>query len=166
MFRTMRRNQQQLSQQECVDILTRRTSGVLALSGDDGYPYAVPMSYVWQEGKLYFHSALAGHKVDAARRCSKASFCVIDQDEVIPERYTTEYKSVIVFGTLRELEGEEFFAAIRQLAAKYSPAQVQGREQEIQQSLGRFLMLELTAEHMTGKECIELTRRREGRHEV
>lgn len=167
MFREMRRFKQQLPHGECEEILKKNSSGVLALSGDDGYPYAVPMSYVYSDGKLWFHSALTGHKVDALRRCPKASFCVIDRDDVIPERYTTEFKSVIVFGTVRELTGEEFLSAIRQLADKYAPLQgTEPREEEIRQSMGRFLMLELTAEHITGKEGIELTRRREGRHEV
>lgn len=84
MFRPMRRHRQQLSQWDCAAILSRGTSGVLAVAGDGGYPYAVPLSYVYQEGTLFFHCAKAGHKLDALRRCSKASFCVIDQDQVVP----------------------------------------------------------------------------------
>lgn len=89
MFREMRRSKQQLPREVAVEILERNTSGVLALSGDEGYPYAVPMSYVYAEGKIYFHSAKNGHKIDAIQRNEKASFCVIDQDQIIPEKYTT-----------------------------------------------------------------------------
>ena len=81
-FRQMRRKRQQLSNEESIAILEKATAGTLALLGDDDYPYAVPISYVYHKGKLYFHSALAGHKVDAIRKCDKASFCVIDQDDV------------------------------------------------------------------------------------
>ena len=81
-FRAMRRKRQQLSDEESIAILEKSTSGTLALLGDDDYPYAVPISYVYSHGALYFHSALAGHKVDAIRRCDKASFCVIAQDDV------------------------------------------------------------------------------------
>ena len=95
MFRPMRRHRQQLSQGDCAAILSRGTSGVLAVAGDGGYPYAVPLSYVYQEGTLFFHCAKAGHKLDALRRCSKASFCVIDQDQVVPPEYTTYFRSVI-----------------------------------------------------------------------
>ena len=77
------------------------TSGVLALAGDNGYPYALPISYVYSDGKIYFHSAKSGHKIDAVKRCEKASFCVIAEDNIIPEEYTTYYKSVIVFGKLK-----------------------------------------------------------------
>ena len=81
-FREMRRKRQQLAEEESIGILQKATSGTLALMGDNDYPYAVPISYVYYEGKLYFHSALTGHKVDAIRKCDKASFCVIEKDDV------------------------------------------------------------------------------------
>ena len=59
-FRAMRRKRQQLSDEENTGILKKATSGTLALLGDGGYPYAVPISYVYDDGKLYFHSALSG----------------------------------------------------------------------------------------------------------
>ena len=85
MFREMRRKKQALRPEDCARILAQGTSGVLALLGDDGYPYAVPLSYVYHEGRIYFHSAMTGHKLDALRRCPKASFCVVDQDQMVPE---------------------------------------------------------------------------------
>ena len=94
-FREMRRKRQLLSDEESIGILKNATAGTLALLGDNDYPYAVPISYVYHERKLYFHSALAGHKVDAIRNCDKASFCVIDKDDVQPEKYTTFFRSVI-----------------------------------------------------------------------
>ena len=84
-FRTMRRCKQQLSVHECEKILQETTSGVLAVSGDNGFPYAVPLSHFYMNGKLYFHSAKEGHKVDALKREAKVSFCVIGQDSVHPE---------------------------------------------------------------------------------
>ena len=96
--------------------------GVLALSGDDDYPYAVPISYVFDGAKLYFHCAKDGHKLDAIQRSSKASFCVIDQDQIVPEKYTTYFRSVIAFGQIRIIQDEkEKRAAIEKLAKKYSP---------------------------------------------
>ena len=100
-FRTMRRKRQQMSEADGIALLQQATSGTLALLGDGGYPYAVPISYVYADGRLFFHSALSGHKVDAIRGCDKASFCVIGQDDVKPAEYTTYYRSVIVFGRIR-----------------------------------------------------------------
>ena len=78
----------------------------MALAGDDDYPYAVPISYVYSDSKLYFHGAKSGHKIDAIKRCDKTSFCVIDKDDVVPEGYTTYFRSVIVFGKIRIMEEE------------------------------------------------------------
>lgn len=100
MFREMRRKRQLLSEKESIDVLARGTAGVLALLGDDDYPYAVPISYVYNDSKLYFHGAKTGHKIDAIKECSKASFCVIDQDNIVPEEYTTYFRSVIAFGKI------------------------------------------------------------------
>ena len=163
MFRAMRRKRQQLSRAEAEAILERGTSGVLAVAGDDGYPYTVPLSYVYQDGKLWFHSAKSGHKLDAVRREEKASFCVIDQDQVVPEEYTTYFRSVIAFGTLRVLEEErEKRAAIEALAVKYAPADdPASRNRAIDREWTPLCMLEMAVEHLTGKEAIELVRQRE-----
>ena len=162
MFPPMRRRSQQLTQPECISILERNTSGVLALSGVDDYPYAVPLSYVYHDGRLFFHCALTGHKLDSIARNSKASFCVIDQDRVIPQRYTTQYRSVIAFGRARVLTDEEEEAAsIRLLAAKYSPdIPREDREAAIQKDYDHLCMVELSIEHLTGKEGRELTQAR------
>ena len=78
-----------MTRAECDAVLFRGTSGVLALAGDEGYPYALPISYVYDGERVYFHCAKSGHKLDALRRCPKASFCVVDQDQVVPQAYTS-----------------------------------------------------------------------------
>lgn len=159
MFRDMRRKAQQLSADECEKILSECTSGVLAVSGDDGYPYAVPLSYVYNDSKLYFHCALSGHKLDAVRCCDKASFCVVEKDDVVPEEYTTYFRSVIAFGRIRLLDGDELRRALLLLARKYNPTDSEEhREAAIDRELSRTAVMELTAEHITGKEAIELKR--------
>jgi nitroimidazol reductase NimA-like FMN-containing flavoprotein (pyridoxamine 5'-phosphate oxidase superfamily) len=159
MFREMRRKKQVLSKEESIEILVKGTSGVLAVYGDEGYPYAVPLSYVYQDSKIFFHCAKSGHKLDAIERNSKVSFCVIDQDKVVPEEYTSYFRSVIVFGNARILEDEtEKRSALERLAARYSPDQVQGRQQEIESQFKQVCMIELSIDHMSGKEAIELVR--------
>ena len=161
MYPEMRRKKQALSPAACDAILQAGTSGVLALSGADGQPYAVPLSYVYHEGKVYFHCARAGHKLDLLDQNPKASFCVIGQDQVVPEKYTTYYRSVILFGTVRRLTaGEEKRAAILALARRYSPDEPAEKvDDEIARYWDALCMLELTPDHITGKECIELVGR-------
>lgn len=158
MFRTMRRNRQELPAEECLAILERGTCGVLAVSGDGGYPYAVPISYVYDNGKIYFHSAITGHKIDALTRNDRVSFCVVDQDQIVPEEYTTYFRSVIAFGKLRILSEEDAKRlAIEKLAVKYAPADsASNRTETIEKSWKSFCMLEMTIEHMTGKAAKEL----------
>lgn len=162
MFRELRRSRQALSMEDCAAVLKRGSSGVLALEGDEGYPYAVPISYVFDGEKLYFHCAKSGHKLDAIRRCPKASFCVIDQDLVVPEKYTSYYRSVIVFGQIRVLSDEgEMRAAIEKLAAKYAPQDTAAqRAKEIGESWAPLCMLEMSLEHISGKEARELAQQR------
>lgn len=160
MFREMRRKKQLLSNEACVEILQKGTSGVLALSGDNGYPYAVPISYIYDDGRIYFHCAKSGHKLDAIRRNPKASFCVIAQDQVVPEEYTTYFRSVIVFGVIRIMEEEqEKRTAVEKLAVKYAPDDTEeNRRKAINREWAPLCMLEMTVEHMTGKEAAELVK--------
>lgn len=156
-FRPMRRKRQELAQEESITILQKATSGTLALLGDNGYPYAVPISYVYHEGKLYFHSAVEGHKVDAIRQCDKASFCVIEQDEVHPEKYTTFFRSVIAFGKIHIIEDEaEKLQMARMLGNRYNPNQDEALQKELENGLARMLMIRFDIEHLTGKEAKEL----------
>ena len=159
-FREMRRKRQLLSEEESIAMLQKATAGTLALLGDNDYPYAVPISYVYADGRLYFHSALSGHKVDAIRKCDKASFCVIEQDEVHPEKYTTFFRSVIAFGRIHIIEDEtEKLETARMLVNRYNPNQEEALQKELENGLSRMLMIRFDIEHLTGKEAIELVRR-------
>ena len=106
MFRELRRGRQALPEAESLAILERGSHGVLAVLGDGGYPYAVPLNYVYEGGAIYFHCARAGHKYDAVMACPRASFCVIDRSDVVPEDYSTNFRSVIAFGEVREVTAE------------------------------------------------------------
>lgn len=160
-FREMRRFRQQLDREECEAVLRRGTSGVLAVTGDGGWPYAVPLSYTYEEGRLLFHCATSGHKLDALKKDSRASFCVIDKDRIVPGEFTTYYRSVVVFGSVRILDDPaEIKAAARALTDKYCPLETpRAVEAEISGAMHRLCALELTVEHMTGKQGRELAER-------
>ena len=170
-FRKMRRSRQELDHEACLEMINRATSGVLSVTGDEGYPYGVPMSYVYVDGSgeedfvgtFYFHCAKTGHKIDALRACDKACFTIIDRDDVVADEFTTYFKSVIAFGRVRILETtEEVMPAIRLLADRYSPDESEEKKtSEIDKEMPALAMLEFKVEHMTGKEAIELVRKRE-----
>ena len=76
MFRTIRKKKNEISIDVAKTLLQSSRRGVLAVNGDDGYPYAIPINYVYDDDaqKIYFHGARAGHKVDALRACDKVCF--------------------------------------------------------------------------------------------
>ena len=163
MKREMRRIKQLLPEQKTIEIMERNTAGVLAVTGDDDYPYAVPISYVYADGKIYMHSAKEGNKVDAVRNHEKASFCVIDKDQIVPEEYTTYFRSAIAFGKVRLVEdGEEKKKAAELLGRKYYPADTaENLTHVIEKENEHFVVIALDIEQLTGKEAIELVRARE-----
>ena len=159
MFKKMRRFKQELPQTEIERILQINTSGVLALIDNNGYPYSVPLSYVYSNGKIYFHSAKSGHKIDALKNCKKATFCIIDKDDVQPEKYTTLYKSVIAFGNVEIVnDSEETLSAIKELGEKYYPNHSIELQNEIEKFKTAFLIIKFDIEHITGKQAIEMVK--------
>ena len=158
MFREMRRKRQQMPESEAIAILERGSHGVLAVLGDGGYPYAVPISYVYEAGKIYMHCAKSGHKLDAVRACEKASFCVVDQDEVVQAEFTSHYRSAIAFGRIREITDDaEKRRMVSLLARKYCPDLPQAEhDKAMERDWAPLNMLELTIEHLTAKQAKEL----------
>ena len=147
----MRRHKQELSKEECMEILTNEPRGVLALLGDDDYPYALPMSHVYVDGKIYFHGAMEGHKNDAVKRCDKVSYCVMDKGFRKDGDWWYTFKSVIVFGKIRILtDKNEKIDKLTYLGDKFFPTHEE-TVSEINRMLDRTEVFEITIEHMSGK---------------
>ena len=152
MFRKMRRQGQMLSEDECIRILTDEPRGVLALLGDYDYPYALPMSHVYVDGKIYFHGSMKGHKNDAVKKCDKVSYCVMDEGVRNEEDdWSYIFKSVIVFGRIRTLtDDDEKIEKLTHLGDKFFPTHEE-TVSEIERLLHRTEVFEITIEHMSGK---------------
>jgi len=152
LFREMKRITQILSEEDTNRIMMTASSGVLALTGDGGYTYAVPLSFAYEDSRIYFHCAKEGHKIDALNNNNKVSFCVIDKDEVIPEAFNTIYRSVIAFGRARILDDDrERMEALESLIRKYSPAYASQGKKEIEKYWDKVCLVEIYVEHITGK---------------
>ena len=153
MFRTMRRFKQQIPDCECIQILKEEPRGILSVLGDDDYPYAFPMNFIYDENenKIYFHCAKEGHKIDAIIRHNKVSFCVYDKGYHKDGHWSLNIRSVITFGKIKIVEDrEKALAKIRSLAEKYYP-DAPSIDKEMAEHASRALCLELEIEHMTGK---------------
>ena len=155
MFRQMRRIKQQLPDEECVQILKEEPRGILSVLGDNDYPYGMPLDYVYHDNKIIFHSALEGHMYDSIKKHDKVSFCVVNKGQKVENQWYYVFKSVIVFGKIREVKDEnERLFNLRILGNKYFPSE-EYTEDEINKAMERTLVLELNIEHMTGKTVTE-----------
>ena len=153
MFREMLRKKQELSKEECIEILKNEMRGVLAVLGDDDYPYGVPINhwYCEEDGKLYFHGGKTGHKIDAIKKHDKVSFCVYDKGFKREGEWSLNIKSVIVFGCAKIIEDHEKALDIsRKLSYKYT-SDSEYIEHEIKNSGAGVLCFELIPEHISGK---------------
>ncbi len=152
----MRRFKQLLPEEATKNILSSATNGVLSLVDSDGEPYGVPVSYAYDGDKrIYFHSAVKGYKIDCIKADSHCSFCVVGQDRIIPEEFTSYFRSVIVKGVIHIVtEPNEIMKGLLFLCEKYSPGI--DSNAEIAGCLSHVTVLRLDIESMTGKEAIEL----------
>lgn len=156
-FRPLARTKQLLSPEDCIRILRQEKRGVLSVLGDGGYPYALPINHWFDpdDGKLYFHGGMTGHKIDAMRRCDKASFCVLEPAELTEDGWSRYYHSVIAFGRLEIVEDH---ARALDISRKLSYQFTDDREYiewEVAHSGHRVLCFSLTPEHITGKRVHE-----------
>ena len=155
MFRKMRRQKQELSQDECIDMLISEPRGVLALIGDGDYPYALPMSHVYVDGKIYFHGAKTGHKIDAVKRHSKVSYCVLNKGVKKDDEWWYTFKSVIVFGKIKTLDyKEDKIDKLTHFGNKFFPSP-KDSELEIKRLLDSTEVFEINIEHISEKLVVE-----------
>ena len=153
MFRGMRRFKQQISDEECIRILKEYPRGVLSLIGDDGYPYGIPLDhwYCEEDGKIYFHGAREGHKIDAIKACDKVSYCVMDEGFRKEGEWALNINSVIVFGRISLVTDIDKAKMIcTNLCRKFTDDE-EYLQHELTHAFPRVQCLELTPEHMTGK---------------
>ena len=151
MFRKMRRAKQELSKEECIDILTNEPRGVLALLGDYDYPYALPMSHAYVDGKIYFHGAKTGHKNDAVKNHEKGSYCVMDEGVLNDDGWSYTFRSVIVFGKITTLaDKDEKIDRLTYLGDKFFPTHEE-TVKEINRLIDKTEVFEISIDYMSGK---------------
>lgn len=153
MFRGMRRFKQQISNEECIRILKEEPRGVLSMIGDDGYPYGIPLDHWYEDsdGKLYFHCAKEGHKLDAISRCDKVSYCVMDKGYRKDGEWALNINSVVIFGRIKPVDDPDKTRQIcTNLCRKFTDDEAY-LQRELTHALPRVQCLELTIDHMTGK---------------
>lgn len=151
MFKEMRRKDRELTNEDCIKILKDNTYGILSTISENGYPYGLPISYIFFNNSIYFHSATKGHKIDNILDNSKVSFCVVGETCTLPDKFTTNYESVIVFGNAIEVLNDEKNSALLEILKKYSPDYIKEGKEYIEKAGKATKVLKISIEHISGK---------------
>lgn len=151
MFRNMRKKEREIDAAQAKEILERCEYGILSTVGDNGYAYGVPLSYVYIDNAIYFHCAVEGQKLDNLKISDKVSFCVVGQTCILPDKFSTKYESVIVFGRAKEVFGDEKKKALIEIINKYSPDYMDNGLEYIQKADERVKVIKISLEYLTGK---------------
>ena len=155
----MRRSRQQLTDEATKEILRNGREMTLALADGDGFPYAVPVNFVYDGNSIFFHSAPSGHKIDTLSHNNRVSACIIDKGDIVPEEFTTYFRSAIIFGEARFINNiDEKIKIFEMLSEKYSPGIDPAAE--IARFINHVAIIRIDIIRMTGKESIELVRAR------
>ncbi|WP_160675413.1 pyridoxamine 5'-phosphate oxidase family protein [Clostridium sp. C8-1-8] len=151
MFKEMRRKDREIEEMEIKEILDKGEFGVLSTIGDNGYPSIVPLSYVYIDNKIYFHSATEGEKLNNISQNNKVSFCVVSDTEVLPDKFSTRYRSVVVYGRASEVSGEVKEKVLFKIIEKYSKAFLEEGKLYIEKAKHRTRVIEIDIAKVTGK---------------
>ena len=152
MERKMYKEKRQLSAEETQALFVKGHHGILSVNGDDGYPYAVPVNYVFIDGKIYIHSAKYGYKIDALKQNDKVCFTAILNSQIIPDKFTAAFESVVAFGKASFIDdGDEKLTALRTFIERFSPDHQEAGERVIHAAYEKTHIIRIDVEQMTGK---------------
>lgn len=150
-MKEIRRKDRAVGPGEAEELLSRGEYGVLSTVDEDGQPYGVPLSYAYKNNCLYFHCALEGQKLENLAKNPQVSFCVVGHTRVLPEKFATEYESVVAFGVASEVSGEEWENALLWLLEKYSPAFIDEGKRYIDLKEKATKVIKVAIHHISGK---------------
>lgn len=152
MFYKLTRNEKKLPNEGVLNILEKGEYGIFSTIGTNGYPYGVPVNYVFRDNAIYFHCATGvGLKLENLKNSNKVSFCVVGESEIIPNEFTTKYKSVIAFGRAVELKNDEKRKILQSLLEKYSNEYMEKGKKYIDKDESLTSVIKIEIEHLTGK---------------
>ena len=151
MLEKMRKENRQLPEEETMEVLLKCEYGILSTMGDD-YPYAVPMSYVVANNKIYIHGTCeSGQKTKNIHNNPKVCFTVVGNTEILPSQFATKYESVVVLGTASLCEGTDKEMALEKFLDKYSSEYKQAGMKYITAAINKVSVYEISIDMITGK---------------
>ncbi|MBM7615895.1 pyridoxamine 5'-phosphate oxidase family protein [Alkaliphilus hydrothermalis] len=147
----VRRKDREINLEESKELLQRAGVGILSTVDEEGQPYGVPVNYVYEDDTIYFHCAVEGHKLINIKKNNRVCFTVYGENNVLAEKFTTTYESVVVFGRAKVVEEAEKLQALKLLVGKFSPDFMKEGLEYIERAANRTLVVKISVDQMTGK---------------
>lgn len=157
MFREIRRKRNEININDAKYLLNKERRGILAVNGDDGYPYAVPVNYLYSEvdNAIYFHGSKVGHKIDSIKKSDKVCFTVFGNEQIKEEAWAPYMQSVVIFGRCILIDNQDVAISIlKKFASKYYP-NMELIEEEVSKSANAVQMFKINIEHISAKQIKE-----------
>lgn len=150
--RPLRRKDRAVTTEEAWEILKRGNYGTLAVTGDGGFPYAIPINYVLLGDMLYLHTGKQGHMLDCIQRDSRVCFSVVPFAQLVPDHATEIYESAIVFGEAAIVEDpQERQAVLEALVYQLGTLSQELGEAYLAKNAHRTNLIRITPLHISGK---------------
>ncbi|WP_206811672.1 pyridoxamine 5'-phosphate oxidase family protein [Paradesulfitobacterium ferrireducens] len=151
MIKSLRREDRKIDEAVATVILEQGEYGILSIASPSGNAYGVPLSYVYMNGSIYLHGASEGHKHEIIEENNGVSFCVVGEAEPLPEQFSMKYQSVIVFGNIVEVYGDEKHEALLGFVEKYASQYIEKGKKYVESSEHKAKVIKINIEHMSGK---------------
>lgn len=151
MFREMRRKDKKIDLKEAESILTKEKVGILSTVDGEGQPYGIPVNHVYDDNKIYIHCALEGHKLDNIKDNPKVCFTVYGDYQIIQNKFTTNFESVVAFGNASLAEGSERDKAFKMIIEKFSPDFKEEGHKYTERLKDKTAVIKIVVSHISGK---------------
>lgn len=150
----MRRKDRMIKEQKEIEAILKKCEyGVLSVVSPEGKPYGVPLNYVYEDGKIYFHCAKEGYKLRAIESNPDVAFCVVGDHHAVPEKFSEKYESVMVEGKAHVLEGDDKVTGLLSLVKKYSPDFMEEGRAYIDKAAKHTKVIAINISGLSGKRC-------------
>ena len=149
----VRRRDRLMDESRAVELIKTAEYGFLAMISAEGKPYGIPLNYVWDgDHSLYIHCAPEGRKLQALAIHPEVTFCIVGRTHLLPNKFTTEYESVLLSGRARiDLSEEEKMNALHLLIAKLSPNDQEIGAKYAQKSFHRVDIIRIDIDEYSAK---------------
>ena len=152
MTKPLRREDRRLDDAAAMALLKRGEYGILSTSDKSNRPYGIPVNYVVMEESIFFHCATEGQKLENITANKGVSFCVVGKTELLPEKFSTRYESVVVSGSADVIEDNVLIKnVLRALVAKYAPDHIAAGDDYIDRLMDQTAVVRISVEHLAGK---------------